>query len=221
MDIEGLGDSLVTQLVERGLVQDFADLYDLRLEEIAGLERMAEKSARNLLAKIEGSRGRELRRLLFGLGIRFVGERAALLLARHFRRLDALAAAPAEEIEALHEIGPVVARSVRDWFQDPANRRLVARLEQAGLRTQEGVALPGLRALQGRQLVVTGTLDSMSRAEARAAIEQRGGRVTSSVSKKTSYVVLGRDPGSKAERARELGVPTLDEAAFRALLGEE
>jgi DNA ligase (NAD+) len=220
MDIEGLGDALVRQLVDRRLVRDFADLYHLRLEDVVALERMADKSARNLLAQLQKSRSRELRHLLFGLGIRFVGERAAQLLARHFRSLKALAGASVEEIDALYEIGPVVARSVHDWFGDAANRRLVERLEKAGLRAEEEAEAPGSRALQGKQIVLTGTLDSMTRDEAKAAIEQRGGRVTSAVSKKTSHVVVGRDPGSKAEKARDLGVEVLDEAAFRALLEE-
>ena len=218
MDVEGLGDALVRQLVEKQLVHDFADLYHLRLEDLVPLERMAEKSARNLLEQLERSRTRELRRLLFGLGIRFVGERAAMLLARHFRSLDALAAAPVEEIDALYEIGPTVARSVHDWFGDDANRRLVGRLKEAGLRTEETGGAPASRALQGMQFVLTGTLETMTRDEARAAIEERGGRVTSSVSKKTSVVVFGRDAGSKLERAKELGVRCVDEEGFRGLL---
>ncbi len=221
MDVEGLGDSLVHQLVEQGLVGDFADLYQLSLEQVVALERMADKSARNLLEQLDKSRLRELRRLLFGLGIRFVGERAAMLLARHFRSLDALAAASGEEIEALHDIGPVVARSVHDWFRDPTNRRLVERLKKAGLRTEEDEAAPGSRTFQGMQFVVTGTLESLTRGAAKAAIEERGGRVTSSVSKKTSVVVVGRDPGSKADKARELGLRIVDEEAFRALLAGE
>ncbi|MGD8898076.1 MAG: helix-hairpin-helix domain-containing protein, partial [Acidobacteriota bacterium] len=138
-----------------------------------------------------------------------------------FRSLDALAAAPVEEMEAVHEIGPTVARSVHDWFRDPANRRLVEQLQKAGLRTEEDAAAPGSRTLEGKQFVLTGTLESMTRGEAQAAIEERGGRVTSSVSKKTSYVVVGRDPGSKADKARELGLDVVDETAFRALLGGE
>jgi DNA ligase (NAD+) len=221
MDIEGLGDALVGQLVEQGLVKDFADLYGLGLEEVVALERMADRSARNLLEQLEKSRSRELRRLLFGLGIRFVGERVAMLLARHFRSLDALAAASVEEIEALYEIGPVVARSVHEWFRDPANRRLVARLRKAGLRTEEGAAAPGSRAFQGMQFVLTGTLEKMTRGEAKTAIEERGGRVTSTVSKKTSVVVVGRDPGSKAPKAKELGLRVVDEKGFEALLTGE
>jgi DNA ligase (NAD+) len=218
MDIEGLGDSLVRQLVEKGLVRDFADLYHLRVEDLSALERMADKSARNLLEQVERSRSRELRQLLFGLGIRFVGERAAQILAHAFSSIDALAAASGEEIEAQYEIGPVVARSVYEWFRDPANLRLVERLKEAGLSTEEAEGAETSRALQGQQFVLTGTLDSMTRDEAKAAIESRGGRVTSSVSRKTSAVVVGRDPGSKADKARSLEVRLLDEEGFQKLL---
>jgi DNA ligase (NAD+) len=219
MDIEGLGDALVRQLVEKGLVKDFADLYRLTLEDVAGLERMAEKSATNLLEQIEASKSRGLRRLLFGLGIRFVGERAAMLLARHFRSLHALAKATVEEIDALYEIGPAVAASVREWLDDPSNRGLVERLGQAGLVVTEGAPGEALDLpFQGQQFVLTGTLSGMSRDEAKAAIEERGGRVTSAVSKKTSFLVFGDDAGSKLEKARALGVPCLDEAEFRRRL---
>jgi len=221
MDVEGLGDALVRQLVERELVKDFADLYHLKLEELVPLERMAEKSAQNLLGQIEKSKTRELRRLLFGLGIRHVGERAAMLLARHFRSLDALAKAPVEEIDDLYEIGPTVASSVREWFEDPANRQLIERLKAAGLRTEESEAAPASRTFQGMQFVLTGTLESMTRDDARKAIEERGGRVTSSVSKKTSVVVVGKEAGSKLEKARELGLRIVDEDEFRALLAGE
>jgi DNA ligase (NAD+) len=219
MDIEGLGDVLVHQLVEKGLVRDFADLYRLTLDDLVGLERMAEKSGQNLLAQIEASKGRELRRLLYGLGIRFVGERAAMLLARHFGRIEALAAAPVEEMEVIYEIGPVVARSVRDWFDHEENQRLVARLQEAGVRTEEaGAASPTAQTLKGQQFVLTGALERMTRDEAKGAIEARGGRVTSSVSKKTTAVVVGKDPGSKAEKAAELGVRLLTEDELAALL---
>jgi DNA ligase (NAD+) len=221
MDIEGLGHALVRQLVEKKLVRDFADLYHLTLDQLVELERMAEKSGRNLLENIERSKGRELRRLLFGLGIRYVGERAAGLLARHFRSLDALTAAPVEEIDAIYEIGPAVGESVHEWFARDVNRRLVARLRDAGLRTEEAGAEAVGQSLRGRQFVLTGTLSGMTRDEAKAAIEARGGRVTSSVSKKTSYLVYGADAGSKLEKARELGVECLDEEAFqRKLAGE-
>jgi DNA ligase (NAD+) len=218
MDIEGLGDVLVRQLVEKGLVKDFADLYRLRLDDLVGLERMAEKSGQNLLAQIEASKSRELRRLLFGLGIRFVGERAALLLARHFRRLDALAVVPAEEMEAIYEIGPVVARAVREWFDRAENQRLVERLKESGVKTEEATASPAVQNLKGQQFVLTGMLERMTRDEAKAAIEARGGRVTSSVSKKTTAVVVGNDPGSKADKAAELGVRRLTEEQLVNLL---
>jgi DNA ligase (NAD+) len=223
MDIEGLGDALVRQLVERGLVRDFADLYALGFEDLAPIfapkgKKGESLGARNLLAAIEESRSRELRRLLFGLGIRFVGERAAMLLARHFRSLPALAAASVEAIDAIYEIGPAVAESVHGWFQDPANRRLLDRLKAAGLRVEEAEAPASGAAFQGMQFVLTGALDSMTRDEAKAAIEARGGRVTSSISKKTSVVVAGRDAGSKLDKAKALGVRTIDEAEFRARL---
>jgi DNA ligase (NAD+) len=226
MDIEGLGDVVVHELMARGLVRDFADLYALRFEDLAPLFAPKAKKgeslgAKNLLAGIEASRSRELRRLLFGLGIRFVGERAALLLARHFRGLDALAAADVEAIDDIYEIGPAVAESVHAWFRDPANRRLVERLKGAGLRVEEDEAPSGSRAFHGMQFVLTGTLESMTRDEAKAAIESRGGRVTSSVSKKTSVVVAGREAGSKLDKAKELGVRIVDEPAFRAMLSPE
>jgi DNA ligase (NAD+) len=227
MDIEGLGDVVVHELLERGLVRDFADLYGLRFEDLAPIfapkGRKGESlAAKNLLAAIETSRSRELRRLLFGLGIRFVGERAAMLLARRFRSLPALEAASVEEIDAIYEIGPAVAESVHAWFADPANRRLVERLKAAGLRVEEaGEDHEAAQAFQGMQFVLTGTLESMTREEAKAAIEGRGGRVTSSVSKKTSVVVAGRDAGAKLDKAKELGVRTIAEDAFRAMLAPE
>jgi DNA ligase (NAD+) len=220
MDIEGLGDVLAHQLVERGLVRDVADLYELKLSDLVGLERMAEKSGQNLLDQIACSRTRELRRLIFGLGIRFVGERAALLLARHFHSLAALARAPVEEIDALYEIGPAVAQSVHEWLEREANLRLIDRLRDAGVRIAEEAGATTPQPFAGMQFVLTGGLESMSREEAKAAIELRGGRVTSAVSKKTAVVVVGKDPGSKHDKALTLGVRCIDEAAFHALLAE-
>jgi DNA ligase (NAD+) len=222
MDIEGLGDVVVHELLRRGLVRDFADLYALRAEELAPIFAPKAKKeslgAKKLLEAIEASRSRELRRLLFGLGIRFVGERAAQLVARHFRSLEAVATASVEEIDAIYEIGPAVAGSLHAWFRDPANRRLVERLEGAGLQTREAEAAPVSTTFQGMQIVLTGTLGTMTRDQAKAEIESRGGRVTSSVSKKTSLVVVGEDAGSKLEKAQELGLKTVDEAGFRELL---
>jgi DNA ligase (NAD+) len=225
MDIEGLGDALVGQLVETGKVRDFADLYALRFEDLAPLFAPKAKKgeslgATKLVAEIEASKARELRRLLFGLGIRFVGERAAMLLARHFRSLEALAAASVDDIDALYEIGPVVAQSVHDWLQSPANASLIGRLREAGVRTSEEGASPRSLTFQGMQFVLTGALPTMTRDEAKTAIEERGGRVTSSVSKKTSFVVFGDDPGSKLDKARDLGLPCVEEAAFREMLAK-
>jgi DNA ligase (NAD+) len=218
MDIEGLGEALVRQLMEKGLVTDFAGLYRLTMDDVVALDRMAKKSAGNLLAQIEASKTRDLNRLLFGLGIRFVGERAAALLARRFRTMDALQAAAPEAIEAIPGIGPTVAESVHEWFADEHNRGLIAALAAAGVRMEETAGAPASDALAGKSFVLTGGLDTMSRDQAKGAIESRGGRVVSSVSKKTDYVVVGQDPGSKKDKAEELGIPILDEAAFQALL---
>jgi DNA ligase (NAD+) len=222
MDIEGLGEALVEQLVSEGLVKDFADLYALEAADLARLlapkSKKGSVAARNLLEAIEASKARELRRLIFGLGIRFVGERAALLLARQFRSIDRIARASLEEIEAIHGIGPSVAESLHDWFAQAANRALVERLQKAGVRTEEAGSAPASTAFQGMQFVLTGGLSGMTRDEAKTAIEARGGRVTATVSKKTSYVVHGADPGSKLDKARELGVKTLNEQGFLDLL---
>jgi DNA ligase (NAD+) len=222
MRIEGLGDALADQLVERRLVRDVADLYKLDLETLAGLERMAEKSASNLLAQVEASKGRDLPQLVFGLGLRHVGERTAAILARAFRTLERLGEATVEELDAVPEIGLTVAESVRDWFGDEGNRDLIRRLrEEAGVRTElaGGAASAGDERFAGKQFVLTGRLASMTREEAGAEIEARGGRVTSSVSKKTDFVVAGEEAGSKLDKARALGVAVLDEGQFRELLG--
>jgi DNA ligase (NAD+) len=218
--IEGLGDVLAEQLVETKLVRDVADLYALTQEQVAALERMAEKSAANLLAQIEASKGRDLPQLVYGLGVRHVGERTAAILARAFRTLERLGAATVEELDAVPEIGLTVAESVRDWFADEGNRALCARLRAAGVRTElaAGANLAADEAFAGKQFVLTGRLETMTRDEARALIEARGGRVTSSVSKKTDYVVAGEEAGSKLDKARELGLNVLDEQAFKSLL---
>ncbi|HEX8501643.1 MAG TPA: NAD-dependent DNA ligase LigA [Pyrinomonadaceae bacterium] len=222
MRIEGLGDALADQLVQKKMVRDVADLYTLKLAEVAALERMAEKSASNLLAQVEASKGRDLPQLVYGLGIRHVGERTAALLARHFRTLERLRAATVEEIDDIHEIGLTVAQSARDWFDDEGNVRLCERLREFGVRTElaagAGAAAAG-EAFAGRQFVLTGRLETLTRDEARAAIEARGGRVTSTVSKKTDYVVAGEEAGSKLDKAQALGLNVLDEAALRAMLG--
>jgi DNA ligase (NAD+) len=220
MRIEGLGNALAEQFVQTKLVRDVADLYTLTLEQVAGLERMAEKSASNLLAQIEASKARDLPQLVYGLGIRHVGERTGAILARNFRTLARLGAATVEELDEIPEIGLTVAESVHDWFADEGNRALCERLRAAGVRTElaAGAEATTDEAFAGKQFVLTGRLETMTRDEARAAIEARGGRVTSSVSKKTDYVIAGAEAGSKLDKARELGLHVLAEEAFKALL---
>ncbi|PYS49992.1 MAG: DNA ligase (NAD(+)) LigA [Acidobacteria bacterium] len=221
MRIEGLGEALVEQLVEKKMVADVGDLYRLKLEDFAGLERMAEKSASNLMAQIEASKSRDLPHLIYGLGIRHVGERTAGILARHFRSLDRLSKATVEEIDDIHEIGMTVAQSVRDWFDDAGNLYLTERLCEAGVRTEMegGAKVFEDEAFAGKQFVLTGKLDTLTRDEARALIEARGGRVTSTVSKKTDYIVAGDDAGSKLDKAQALGLRVIDEAALKEMLG--
>jgi DNA ligase (NAD+) len=222
MRIEGLGDALVERLVDGKMVRDVADLYGLKLEDVAALERKAEKSASNLIAQIEASKSRDLPQLVYGLGIRHVGERTAALLARHFRSLERLRTATVEEIDDIHEIGLTVAQSVRDWFDDEGNVRLCERLRAAGVRTElSGGAASGAapEAFAGQQFVLTGRLETLTRDEARALIESRGGRVTSTVSRKTDYVVAGEEAGSKLDKAQALGLNVIDEATLKSLLG--
>ncbi len=220
MNIEGLGEALVDQLVTATLVRDAADLYALTATQLEGLERMGKKSAANLIAEIERSKGNEVWRLLYGLGIRHVGERVAQVLARYFGSVDTIAAQPPAALETVPEVGPVLALAVAEWFSDDANRALVARLAAAGVTTTGPVTatVTPEGPLVGKTFVLTGTLASLSRDEATAKIEALGGRVSGSVSKKTAFVVVGADPGSKAEKAVTLGVPVLEEAAFLALI---
>jgi len=220
MNIEGLGEALVDQLVSSGLVRDLGDLYQLTADRIEGLERMGRKSAVNLLAQIERSRSIEASRLLYGLGIRYVGERAAQVLVSAFGSIAAIETATVEQLQSVHEIGPVVARAVREYFDEPRNRELVGRLREAGVKTEAEIpASAGPGPLSGRTFVITGTLTGMSREEATAALEALGAKVTGSVSRKTSAVVAGADAGSKLDKARQLGVEVLDEPAFLRLIG--
>ena len=224
MDIDGVGDKLVDRLLSIGLIRDAADLYELKVEQLAGLERLGEKSAANLVAAIGASKARPLARVLFALGILHVGGENAELLVRRFGDLEALRAASVEEISATPGIGPVIAASVREFFADPRNLDLVRRLQEAGVTMAappvgEGAGAAGLEGpLSGKTLVLTGTLPGMSRQEATDLIAGAGGRVTGSVSAKTDYVVVGEDPGSKLDKARELGVDLLDEQGLRDLL---
>jgi DNA ligase (NAD+) len=233
MNIEGLGESLIDQLLEQNLVHDFADIYRLDTQTLEQLivtpkepkserarPRKLGKVGHNVVEQIERSKGNDLSRLIYALGIRHVGEKAAATLARYFRTMDAALGAPVDTLQAVPEIGPVVAASVRAFAEEARNRDVVGRLAQAGVNMLSQAPpvddAPG--PLAGKTFVLTGTLSSMSRDDAAAALERLGARVAGSVSKKTSYVVAGSDAGSKLEKARALGVETLDEQAFLALI---
>ena len=217
MNIEGLGDAAVLQLLERGLVKGVADLYSLTEEQLIGLERFAEKSARTLLAEIERSKKAGLARVLMGLGIRFVGERTAELLAQEFGSMDAIMDASREELERVEEVGPRISEAIADFFSRPSNRTLVEALKDAGVKMtaekkQRSTELAGLT------FVLTGTLPNLTRDEAKHKIEAAGGKISGSVSKKTNYVVAGEEAGSKLDKAKELKVPVIDEAGLVELL---
>ncbi len=217
MNIEGLGDAVVQQLLEHGLVRSVADLYTLTEEQLVDLERFAEKSARTLLSEIENSKKAGLARVLMGLGIRFVGERTAELLAEEFGSMDAIMAASAEELERVEEVGPRISEAILEFFSRPANKKLVQKLKDAGV---EMTAEKKQRSdqLAGLTFVLTGTLPNMTREDAKEKIEAAGGKTAGSVSKKTSYVVAGEEAGSKLDRARELKVPVIDEAGLLKML---
>lgn len=220
MDIDGLGDAIVDQLLARELVRDVSDLYRLSVEQLEALERMGRKSAQNLVTQIEKSKAQPLPRVISALGIRFVGERTAQFLAATFPSMDELLAASEEDLQRAEEIGPKVARSIRDYFDDPQNVALVERLRAAGLQFSYQPPQPTVlvEGVGGKTFVLTGTLLTMTRDEAKARIEAAGGKVTGSVSKKTDFVVAGAEAGSKLDKAQALGVPVLDEAGLLALL---
>jgi DNA ligase (NAD+) len=221
MDIEHLGEKTVSALLEAGKLDDVAAIYRLTAEDLAELPGFKDKSIDNLLGAIEASKQRPLDRLLVGLSIRHVGDYAATILASRLKSIERIAAASAEELDAVDGIGPTIAASVAAWFAEDSNRDLVRRLAEAGVNTtaaSDGPELPQL--LAGKALVLTGGLEAFTRDDAVRAIEARGGRVTSSVSKKTDYVVVGVDPGSKAAKAAEVGVPILDEEGFKRLLDD-
>jgi len=220
MRIEGLGVALAEQLLDANLVHDVGDLYSLTLEQVAALPRMAKKSATNLLAQIEASKTKDLANLIYALGIRHVGDRTAGILAHHFGSLERLAEASVEELDDILEIGLTVAESVRDWFDDDGNRKLCDRLRAAGVKTETEKKADGEsdERFAGKQFVLTGTLASFTRDEARGLIETRGGRVNSSVSKKTDYVIAGEEAGSKLDKAQALGITVIDEEAFKKML---
>jgi DNA ligase (NAD+) len=222
MDIEGLGDKLVDQLVDAGIIRTLPELYKLGVAKLAALDRMAEKSAANLVAALEKSKATTLARFLYALGIRQVGEATAKDLARHFGTIDRVMEASVEQLLEVNDVGPVVATSIHTFFAQPHNREVVAQLRAAGVTWAEheeaaaatAVTLP----LAGKTLVLTGTLPTLSRDEAKDLVEAAGGKVAGSVSKKTHYVVAGEEAGSKLDKARELGVPVLDEQGLRELL---
>lgn len=217
MNIEGLGPALIDLLLENHLIASSADLYDLTKEQLLGLDRMGELSAQNLLNSIDRSRQNPLSRLIFGLGIRNIGERAAQLLCRHFPDADQVMAASAEEIAEIDGFGEVMAQSVAAYFAEPEARELIEHFQKAGVNLKETVEETGT-ALAGKTFVLTGTLPTLSRSEAKALIEQNGGKVSSSVSKKTDYVLTGEAAGSKLTKAQELGIPILGEEEFRHLI---
>jgi DNA ligase (NAD+) len=217
MNIEGMGESLVNQLCDRGMVKDIADIYELTKDKLLALERIGDKSAQNVLNEIEASRKLPLERVIFGLGIRFVGERTAEFLAEHFGSMDALMNASVEELQEVNEVGPRIAESIREFFDEPRNRKLVERLRKylnfTGKKRERGTALAG------KTFVLTGTLANYSRDAAKKLIEDSGGKVSGSVSKKTDYVVAGDDAGSKLEKAKQLGIKVINEQEMKELAG--
>ena len=218
MNIDGLGEKIVVQLLEKGLIKDVAGLYRLDLETLAGLERMGEKSAQNLLDEIDASKKAAFSRLIYALGIRFVGERTGQLLASHFGSIEKLADANLEQLMEVGEVGPKVAEGVAEFFSESANRKLIERLRAAGVNMKEERNAPRGTKFAGMTFVFTGTLVNRSREQAETLVAEQGGKAGGSVSKKTNYVVVGSDPGSKFDKAKTIGVPILDEAGFEKLL---
>src|SRR6266700_122624 len=217
MNIDGLGDALVNQLTDRGMVRNVADIYKLTKTDLLKLERMGDKSAQNVLDEIENSKELPLERVIYGLGIRFVGERTAQFLAEHFGSMDALITASEQELLEVNEVGPRIAESIAQFFREPKNRALVKQLREAGLKFTGKKKERGTK-LAGKTFVLTGTLAHYTRDEAKKMIEDAGGKVTGSVSKKTDYVVAGADTGSKLDKAKELGVKVIDEKGMAELL---
>ena len=218
MDIDGLGDKIVDQLVAKGLVADVADLYSLQLDDLISLDRMGEKSAQNLLDEIAASRKNPLSRVIYALGVRMAGERTGQLLAAHFSSLDDLAAASEEQLLEVGEVGPKVAAVIAEFFSEPANRRLIRKMDKVGLRPAGEKRAVKSQKFAGKSFVFTGGLANRSREEAAQMVVQHGGKISGSVSKKTSYVVVGTDPGSKYDKAKELAVPILTESEFEKLI---
>jgi DNA ligase (NAD+) len=219
MDIEGLGEKMVDQLVEKGLVKDYSDLYALTREDLVPLERLADKSAGNLIEALERSKQASLSKFIYALGIRFVGEHGAAILAGYFGNLEALGGSREEELLSIREVGPQVARSVRAFFDNPQNQKVVAKLRQGGVKLK-GEKTGGPKPLAGKTFVLTGRLTRFTREETKAKIEALGGKVAGSVSSKTNYLVAGEEPGSKLDKARELQAAILSEEELIRLLNE-
>ena len=219
MDIRGIGENLSVKLYREKFVNDIADIYSLRKEDLAALDKMGDKSAQNIINAIEASKQRPLERIIYGLGIKHVGEETAELLAGQFGSIEGLAAATREQLMEVEAIGPKIADSIMAFFRQDSNRDIIRRLKDAGVFPEAVRETAGNRPLAGKEFVLTGRLAAMSRPEAEAKIKALGGSAKSNVTKKTSYVVVGEEPGSKADRARELGIPTLDEQSFLELIG--
>lgn len=220
MDIRGLSYARIKQLLDSELLRDVADLYKLTADQFLALDGYQKKSATSLIAAINASRAQPLSRLLTALGIPHVGETAARLLARHFGTMDALASASVAQIEEIRGLGGVIAQSVASYFHDPTAQKLVAKLTESGVTMKEPVGAAASGALNGQTVVITGTLPSLSRSQAAALIEANGGRTTSSVSKATTFVLAGTDPGSKFDRATSLGIPIIDESELLHRIGQ-
>jgi DNA ligase (NAD+) len=219
MDIRGLSYARIEQLIEAGYVHDVADIYSITVDQLTSLERFADKSAQQLVEAIDASKQQPLSRLLFGLGIRHVGQTVAEILARHFGSMDAILAATTNEIAAVRGVGDIIAQAVNHYFATPSARELVEKLRAQKLTFEEQKRAAADGALRGLTVVITGTLPTLSRAQATSMVEEAGGRVTSGVSKATSFVLVGDDAGSKLDKARTLGVETIDEAEFLARIG--
>jgi DNA ligase (NAD+) len=220
MDVDGLGEKLIDQLVQKGLVKSLADLYRLEAPVLAELERMGKKSAENLVRSIEDSKHRTLDRLITGLTIRHVGTRMAEIIAERVQTIDKLRGMSLAELEAIPEVGPIVARSIHEYFQDPENHKLLDDLAAAGVHPEPlrpAAARGGKLVFAGKTFVLTGTLPKRDRAETEALIKERGGKVSGSVSKVTSYVLAGESAGSKLDKAKQLGIPIIDETEFERM----
>jgi DNA ligase (NAD+) len=218
MDIEGMGEAVIEQLVGKGLVKDFADIYTLRKEDLLNLELFKDKKADNLLKAIEKSKQQPLSRLLYGLGIRHVGEKAAYLLAQKFKILDALREAKKEDFDAIYEVGLVMAESIVGFFKQEGTKILIKKIKAAGLNPEEKVTFVKKSAFGGKTVVFTGELESFSRAQAESLIRELGGNAASAVSKNTDFVVAGDNPGSKYDKAKKLGVKIINEQQFSRMI---